>query len=282
MRRRQMVKIRNWIGFVIVLAFFIAYLLPVFWLFLAGFKSRLDAFAVPPKWFFTPTLEHFRGIFTKAGSGSSTFFSHLLNSVIVTVATTLISVGVACYAGYALARIRPRGSEAIGLAILGARLFPPVSLLVPLFVIFQKLGILDTRLALILPYTALNIPLATMMMRGFFQELPKDLEDAAFVDGCNRWSAFHRIIMPLVLPALTATAVFSFILAWNDLLFAVSFTTFEAPTLPILVSRVRTEEGIMWGSLGALSLLVTIPTGIFTFLVQKWLVKGLASGAVKG
>lgn len=280
MKRKQLTKLGRWIGFAVVLAFFIAYLFPVIWLFLAGFKSQLDAFAIPPAWIFSPTLEHFKEIFK--GSGSSEFFSHLLNSFIVTAVTTAISMAVACYAGYSLARIRPRGSGVIGLIILGARLFPPVSLLVPLFVIFQRLGILDTRLALILPYTALNIPLATMMMRGFYLDLPKDLEEAAFVDGCNRWSAFHRIIMPLVTPALTATAVFSFILAWNDLLFAVSFTTFEAPTLPILVSRVRTEEGIRWGLLGALSLLVTIPTGIYTFRVQKWLVKGLASGAVKG
>ena len=175
-RKKQLMRIGYWAGYFLILVFFLTYLFPLIWLFLTGFKPNIDAFAIPPAWTFTPTLQHFSELFRDVGSIRGThFFKYLNNSIIVTGVSTFLSMAIACYAGYALARIRPRGSNLIGLLILGVRLFPPVSLLVPLFVIFHRMGLLDTRLSLILPYTALNIPLATWMMRGFYMNLPKSL-----------------------------------------------------------------------------------------------------------
>jgi multiple sugar transport system permease protein len=140
----------------------------------------------------------------------------------------------------------------------------------------------DTLPALIIPYTALTIPLATFMMYGFFLDLPRELEEAALVDGCTRITAFWRVILPLTAPGLAATAIFTSLLPWNDLVFALPLTTLESTTLPVIASRVRVEEGILWGQLGAVASIMTIPVVIFTFFVQRHIVQGLTGGAVKG
>jgi len=257
-------------------------LFPIVWILLTGFKTQMDAFSLPPKWVFRPTVENYVGIFHTVGNlREIPFATYFWNSVVVTLCSTVLSLGVALFAGYSLARLRPRGSGAIGLGILAVRMLPPIVLVVPLYVLCQRAGLLDTVWALIFPYTALNIPLATWLLRSFLQDLPRGLEEAAMVDGCSPFGAFWRVIVPLAAPGLAATAVFSFILGWNDLVLALPLTTFHAPTLPILASRVRVDEGVLWGRLGAVATVLIVPVLLFTFAAQRYIVRGLAAGAVK-
>jgi multiple sugar transport system permease protein len=250
---------------------------------MTSFKPRLLVLTRPPTFVFPPTLENYELLFVeRAGTLRQVpFHRYFVNSIVVTLATTVFSVGFACLAAYSLARLRPRGAQQISLLILGVRMLPPIVLVVPIFILYTRFGLLDTRLGLILPYTALNIPLATWMLQSFFLDLPKELEDAAMVDGCTRLGAFWRVILPLAGPGLAATAVFSFILAWNDLLFALPLTTSKAVTLPVIAARVRVEEGILWGRLGAITSILIFPVVVFTLLVQRYIVRGLTAGAIK-
>ena len=161
-------------------------------------------------------------------------------------------------------------------------MLPPIVLVIPLYIIFNQFGWLDNVLTLILPYTALNLPLATWMLRSFFISLPGEIDEAATVDGANSIQTFTRIMLPLTAPGLSATAIYSFSLAWNDFLIALPLTTSKAITLPILASIVRTDEGIEWASVGCIVVIMIIPTVLFTFFSQKSLVSGITSGAVKG
>lgn len=252
---------------------------PILWLLLTSIKPR-DAIVAPePVFFFVPTFEHYELLFSGARGSVFLYFS---NSVIVSVVTTVVSVSLAAVTAYSLARLKPRGHKQLGLIILSLRMLPPIAMVVPFYLIATTLGTYDTLIGLIAPYIALAIPLATWLLQGFFLDLPKELEEAALIDGCTLWGAFIRVILPLAAPGLAAVAVFSFILPWNDLVLALPLTQFDAQTLPLFASRARTEEGIAWGYLGAVASVIIIPVVIFTALVHRWLVSGLAGGAVKG
>ncbi|AYY12484.1 carbohydrate ABC transporter permease [Actinobacteria bacterium YIM 96077] len=253
-------------------------LTPIVWLALTSVKSATDLIAWPPKIFFSPTLDNYREIFQTRQIPVSRYF---VNSVVVTLVSTVVSVALAAFAAYALSRLRPRGHRFIGLLILSVRMLPPIALVSPLFLIASRLDVLDTRLALILPYIALNIPLATWMLQGFFMDLPRELEEAALVDGCGYIRTFLLIILPLTGPGLAAVSVFSFVLAWSDLVLALPLTRSDAATLPVLASSVRTEEGIQFGQLGVIAMLIVIPVALFTVVVRRWLVRGVTAGAVK-
>ena len=255
-------------------------LTPLVWIVLTSFKSGPDALAYPPKFLFEPTLEHYRNLLT---SGSSIpIVRAFRNSFTVALATTVITLLAACPAAYSLSRLQVRGASAITVFIIGVRMLPPIVLVVPIFQIIQPLGLQDNLVSLLLPYVGLTVPLATWMMYGFFLDLPRELEEAAMVDGCTRLSAFWRIVLPLAAPGLAATAIFTSLLPWNDLVFSLPFTTIDAVTLPVVASRVRVEEGVLWGQLGAVAAVMTFPVVVFTFLVQRHIVRGLTAGSVKG
>lgn len=251
---------------------------PLLWMAIASIKPPQNVIASQQQLFFTPTLDNFKNlIFGK----QIPFFRYFCNSLIISLSSTALSVGFAAMAGYSLARIRPRGHRVLSLVILSLRMLPPIVLVIPLYIIYNEAGWLDNIFSLILPYTALNLPLATWMMRSFFIGLPKALEEAAIIDGASSLQAFTRVILPLTAPGLSATAIFSFSLAWNDFLLALPLTTSKAIPLPVLASIVRTDEGIEWASVGCIVVIMVIPTLLFTFISQKSLVSGLTSGAVK-
>jgi multiple sugar transport system permease protein len=278
---RARTRLLKTLALVLGLAFMLVFTLtPIVWMFLTSLKTGADAFAMPPKFFFEPTLDHYRRILALGGERS--IFQAFRNSLHVTIVTTAISIVVATLAGYSLARLRPRGAGILTVFIIGVRMLPPIVLVVPLFQLVFRLGLQDTPTALIIPYTALTIPLATFMMYGFFLDLPRELEEAAMIDGASRIAAFWRVILPLATPGLAATAIFTALLPWNDLVFALPMTTIEATTLPVVAARTRVEEGILWGQLGAIATIMTIPVILFTFFVQRYIVRGLTGGAVKG
>jgi len=266
---------------VVLLVAVLATLAPVYWLITISFKHEVDQFAVPPKWIsFSPTLEHYADAFL-----ARSFGQYLLNSLIVAVASTICAVLIGTLAAYSLARFRlpAKLDQKLALWILSTRMFPAIVTAVPLFVIMRDLRLVNTRLSLILLCTGFNLPFVVWMMRGFFAEIPRDLEEAAMVDGDSRLGALRRVVLPLVTPGLAATAVFCLIVSWNEFLFALVLTqTDEAMTLPVGIAGRVTQYGIKWGAMSAAAVVAMIPILAFAISVQKYLVRGLSLGAVKG
>jgi len=255
------------------------FLFPVFWMVLTSFKMPRDIFTTPPTFLFTPTLDTYTSYIVHADVPR-----RMLNTVIVAVGAGLVSIVAGTMAGYALARVPLRGAATIGALILLSRGVPPIALAVPMFLVARKLGLTDQHITLILAYCSFLIPYVMWLMRGFFKSLPKELEESAMLDGCSRFGAFARIIVPISMPGVLSTLIFSIILAWEELLFALVLTNRFASTIPVAIAGIAgdTVQGANWGALTAVSTLTVIPVVVFAMMVQKWLIQGLADGVTKG
>lgn len=259
----------------------LATLAPVYWMITISLKSEVDQFADPPKWFwFTPTLQHYYEAFV-----TRSFGQYLLTSAIVAVVSTFFALVIGTLAAYALTRFRlPYALDRkLSLWILSTRMFPAIVTAVPLFLMMRDLRLLNTKASLIIVYTAFNLPFVVWMMRGFFAEVPRDLEEAALVDGDSRLGALVRVVLPLVSPGLAATAVFCLIVSWNEFLFALVLTQTDASmTLPVGIAGRVTQFEIKWGVMSAAAVVAMMPILIFALAMQRYLVRGLSLGAVKG
>ena len=259
----------------------VATLAPVYWMITISFKNEIDHFAMPPKWFsFTPTVQHYHDAFVMRSFGQ-----YLLTSAIVAVVSTFFALVLGTLAAYALTRFRlPYDlSRRLSLWILSTRMFPAIVTAVPLFLMMRDLRLLNTKASLIIVYTAFNLPFVVWMMRGFFAEVPRDLEEAALVDGDSRLGALVRIVLPLVSPGLAATAVFCLIVSWNEFLFALVLTQTDASmTLPVGIAGRVTQFEIKWGVMSAAAVVAMMPILVFALAMQRYLVRGLSLGAVKG
>lgn len=257
----------------------IVFLFPVFWMVLSSLKSQRDIFTVPPTLFFTPTLQHYFEYMQRAD-----IVRRMINTIVVALGSGVISIVAGGMAGYALARIKLRGAGTIGVLILLSRGVPPIALAVPMFLVARSLGVTDQHITLILAYCTFLIPYVMWLMRGFFLALPKELEESAMIDGCSRMGAFFKIIVPISMPGILSTLIFSMILAWEELLFALVLTNRNASTIPVAIAGIAgdTVNGANWGALTAVGTLTVVPVVIFALLVQKWLIQGLADGATKG
>ncbi|HVK93033.1 MAG TPA: carbohydrate ABC transporter permease [Mycoplana sp.] len=264
----------------VVLALVIT-LFPIYWIAINSFKYNIDIFSVPPVWFdFQPTLENYRATYVERN-----FLGFAINSLIIALSTTVISLVFGTMAGYALARFNYPGRIRyhISFWILSTRMMPPIVTVIPLFIFFGFFDMLNTKTAVVIAYTAFNLPFVTWMMKSYFQDLPVELEEAAMVDGDSRWGAFIRIALPLARPGLAATAIFSMILAWNEFLLALVLTQTErSQTLPIGIAGRVTQYTTHWGEISAAGFLASLPIVVFAFIVQRHLVRGLSFGAVKG
>jgi multiple sugar transport system permease protein len=261
--------------------------IPIAWTILTSLKPGRQTFALPPVFLFMPTLESYLALFgRRADLGyravDINFWFYMKNSLVAAVGSTLLTLGVSSLAAYGLSRFYFRGKRLITFAIVSTRMLPPIGAVVPLFLVMHEVNLLDTHIGLILVYTAFNIPLAVWMLRGFMDELPKELDEAALIDGCSRFGVAARIIMPLIGPGLGATAVFSFLLCWNDFAIAFVLTSRAATTLPVIVLSFIVEEGVMWGQMSAAVTCAMLPAVVLLVLAQRHMVKGLTMGAVKG
>jgi multiple sugar transport system permease protein len=264
--------VAKYLALLLVMAFF---MIPILWTAITAVKPSQLISANPIVWSFKPTLEHFRVIFIE-----DNITLPLMNSTIIATFSTVAVLGVAAPAAYALSRFRiPFGSQ-IASYFLSARMAPPVTVVLPLFLIFRSLDLIDTHLALIAVYVTVNMPFAIWMIRGFFDEIPTELDEAALLDGCSRFHAFLRIVLPLAGPGLAATAIISFIFSWNEFLFAILLTNFHARTLPVAASALMTDRMVLWGELCATSIIIYLPVMLFALLVRNYLIKGLTFGAV--
>ena len=267
--------------YLLLLVALLAALTPVYWMVTISLKREVDQFVVPPRWFsFVPTLEHYADAFVNRSFGK-----YLMTSVIVAVSSTFCALVIGTLAAYSLARLKMPGGlkRKLSLWILSTRMFPPIVTAIPLFLMMRDLHLLNTRISLIVLYTGFNLPFVVWMMRGFFLEVPRELEEAAMVDGDTRLGALRRVLLPLVAPGLAATAVFCLIISWNEFLFALVLTqTDAAMTLPVGIAGRVTQYEIKWGVMSAAGVVAMLPILAFALAVQRYLVRGLSLGAVKG
>jgi len=245
-------------------------------LFLTSIKTERDALSFPPKWIFRPTLKSYIEVFR-----TSPFEQYALNSLIVASLNTCVSLALGSLAAYGLARFKFKGSENVSFWILSIRMMPPVAAIIPIYIIMKNLRILDTPWCLVITYLTFNLPFVVWMMKGFFEDIPREIEESALIDGCSEFEVFRKIALPLASPGLAATAILVFIFSWNEFLFALILTGTKAVTLPVGIIGYMKETGINWGYMTAGGTLALIPVIVFTILVQKHLVKGLTLGAIK-
>jgi len=249
---------------------------PVLWLALTAFREPADLFSF--SLFFTPTLQNFTSVLSTYDMVR--FFA---NSLYVAVVVTLGSILIGGLAAYGFARYPFRFSTVLFVAVLCVRMIPNISLIIPLYLMYASFGVLDTLTAVIITELALVLPLSVWIMESFFRTLPKDFEEAAQVDGCSRLQAFFRIVVPLALPGVAVTAIFSFLFSWYDFLMPlVILSTQQKQTLPLALSQMNLLYGIRWDQMSAASMLYIVPTVLIALACQKYIVSGLTMGGVKG
>ena len=257
--------------------------LPGLWVVLNSFRPTVEIMAKPAVWVPTLTLEHYRSMFGGAGEGGVPVLSYLRNSLIVSITSTLIAILIGMAGGYAFARYRFRGKSGWFVGLMLFRAIPGVALSLPLFIVFARIGIIDTHAGLILVYVALNVPFTIWLTDGFFRQIPKELHEAAEIDGCTRWQAFWKVEFPVARAGVAAAAIFAFLTSWNEFALASQLTRSSGTkTIPVGLLDFTSEFTINWGGMCAMAVLMIVPALILTFLVQKHLIAGLTFGGVKG
>jgi multiple sugar transport system permease protein len=255
-----------------------AFLFPLLWVLGLSLKTRTQVLATPPLYLWWPTLQNYVDVLTRAD-----FVRAFLNTLIVSASAVVASLCVGAPAAYAFARFPFTGRSFLFFALLVMRMLPPIAVLVPMYVLFSKLGLATTRLSVVLAYTTFSLPLVVWIMRGYFEDLPVELEESALIDGASRFGTFVHIVLPMARPGLMAASILCLQLAWNDFLFAAVLTNNATQTLPVLMGAFNAgDSGMDWGGLTASGMLVILPVIVFSFAAQRHLVAGLSSGAVKG
>ncbi len=255
--------------------FAVAATLPFLWLVTMSFKTADDIFAGSSRLLFTPVLDNYRGLLTPE------FLKSFGNSAVASVTSTLLSLLIGVPGAYALARAARGRSRLIGMLVLVSRMVPPIAFTIPYFLVYRRIGLLDTRLGLIIIYLTFNLSLVIWLMRGFFEAIPEALEEAAWIDGASLYRSFLTIVLPLSAPALVTTAILCFVYSWNDFFFALILTRSEAATAPIQVVNFMNYEGWEWGKIAAGGTLIMAPVLLFSLAMRRYLVSGLTAGAVK-
>ncbi|MFN3146359.1 MAG: carbohydrate ABC transporter permease [Paracoccaceae bacterium] len=250
-------------------------LVPIAWIFMAAFKSHVDVYQL--KLFFRPTLENFALVFREPYN----LGEKLWNSTLVALATVVIAIPIATMAAYSFSRFRLRGETVMLVTILATQFVPAVVIILPFFVMFRDVGLLDTRLGLILVNLAIVMPFAIWMIKGFIDGIPLDTEEAAMVDGSSRLQVIRNIVLPMAAPGLLTAGIFCFILAWNEFLFALILTSKDAVTLPIGLALFKAEEGDLWNLLSAAGIIIMLPMFILALMIRKYFVQGMTMGAVR-
>jgi len=263
-----------WIDVVMVVAI-IAVIAPLLWVLATSFKGRFDIAAKPLKFLFQPTLENYATVFV-----SDRFLKYFQDSAIIAFGSTIVSLFLGSMAAYSLTRYRV-GGNFLPFWILSQRMLPPIAIILPVYILMRNLGLLDTYYAIIIMHTLLNLPFVVWLMTGFFREVPEAIDEAAVIDGCGPFSAFLRVVLPIVVPGMLATGVFCILTSWNEFLFSLVLSGRAVKTLPVAVAFYVTDRDILWGPMTAVGITATIPIVIFTIAIQKHLVRGLSYGAVK-
>ena len=250
-------------------------LVPIAWIFLAAFKNHIDVFQL--KILFTPTLENFRSVFEPPYY----LGRKLVNSTIVAFVTVLIAIPAATMAAYSFSRFRMVGETAMLVVVLATQFVPAVVIILPFFVMFRDLGLLDTRLGLIIVNLAIVMPFAIWMIKGFIDGIPLDTEEAAMIDGSSRLQVIRNIVLPMAAPGLLTAGICCFIISWNEFLFALILTNKDSVTLPIGLALFKAEEGDLWNLLSAAGIIIMVPMFVLALIIRNYFVQGMTMGAVR-
>jgi ABC-type glycerol-3-phosphate transport system permease component len=253
-------------------------LLPIYWAVAASLAREAQLFESPTLVPIPLVLDHYRALFTERD-----FLTPIRNSLIVAGATTALAVTIGAFCAYAIARLRFRGKALLMAGIISISMFPQVAIVSPLYLLLRELRLIDTYPGLILPYLTFAMPLSIWLLAGFFRQLPRDLEDAATLDGAGRLRTFVDVVLPLSWPGLATTAILTFLYCWNEFLFALSLTlTPERHTVPVAIALFRGQYQVPWGQILAGAVIATIPVVVLVLVAQRRIVTGLTAGAVKG
>ena len=261
----------------VVAVFVVAvYLCPLYWITLTAFKPTKQINQKVPVWAFDPTWEHFEQAF-----GRFKFGHGLINSIIIVGSATVITMIMAMFCSYALARMKLRGADTLSLIILSLRFLPAMVIVIPYYMMMQRSGMMDTHVGMIVIYIGFGLPFAVYLLRGFFMDLPREIEEAARLDGLGWVATIWRIILPISLPGIAVTSIFTFVFNWNELLFAMYLTQSHAVTAQIQVFKMVDLYNVLWGTISSAVLMQLIPVVIVVFLLQRHMIRGLSLGAVK-
>lgn len=267
-------KVKHVLLCLLAVAIALIWVFPIFYMIVSSFKAEADV--VIPGFIFSPTLENYKTVL------SDTFFQYLGNSVLITLGTVIVTVLLAVPAGYALVFTPLKNPDNVYFWFVSTTFLPAIAVIIPVYLIFKNIGLVDNPLALVILYCGAGVPLMIWLVTNFFKEVPTEIVEAASLDGCNRLQAFWKIMIPLVRNGIFSAALLVFIITWNEFFFAVTITYTEAATLPVYMSKYMTQQGYFWGKMCATGTLICIIPIILGFFTQKALVKGLTSGSVKG
>ncbi|PKP73643.1 MAG: sugar ABC transporter permease [Alphaproteobacteria bacterium HGW-Alphaproteobacteria-6] len=300
---------QKWIAGVLVIAYALITIMPLAWILLTGFKTPPDSIAYPPKVVFTPSLEGYVNLFTTRTrvtpetlaalpppanfaeaivrdrgmviAGRSKFGERFVNSVVIGFGSTALSIVLGTLAAYAFSRFKVPLKDDLMFFILSTRMMPPIAVAIPIFLMYRQLGLSDTRLGMILLYTAVNISLAVWLLKGFIDEIPREYEEAALIDGYTRLQAFVKVVLPQAATGIASTAIFCLIFAWNEYAFAVLLTSGTAQTAPPFIPTIIGIGGLDWPATAAGATLFLMPVMVFTIVLRKHLLRGITFGAVR-
>lgn len=286
--------LKNRVIAIVLLILLCIYLFPIYWMFSTATKTKAEAFALPPSWIWLPRIENFRNIFYVGAGGAlgrvrgievkpqpSAFLRQLGNSIVVSFVSTLLATFLGALSGYVFSRMRVRGKDDLLFVILSSRMLPPVVIAIPLVMMYRALGLFDTRFGLIIMYTVFNLAFAVWMMRSFVDDIPREYEEAALVDGYSRFQAFFKFVFPEMRVGMVATAIFSLIMTWNEFTFSLLLTGERARTAVPSIAHSLGTAGVNWGHIAAGSFLMVLPVVVFTFLLGGNLIRGFTFGAIK-
>jgi len=240
-------------------------------------KNEIDAFCIPPKLLWTPIIRHYIKVFN-----NSYFMKAYLNSIIIATSTTLLALILGIPASYTLTRFNFKGKSTLAFWMLVTRMAPAPAMIIPFFIILLRLKLIDTYFGLIMTYLTFTLGYVIWMMRGFFQSIPEEIEEAAIIDGCTKFQVFLKIGIPLAKPGVAAVSIISFIFCWNEFLYALILTRMNIKTSTVAILGYITSDGVRWSELSAASILIIIPVVTLSILVQKYIISGLTMGAIKG
>lgn len=272
-RLKQIKQLKEAAYFALVALIVGLFLFPFVWMVVSSLKHQIDITRIPPIWFFKPTLMHYREVFAQHN-----FARYMWNSGVIAVGSTVFSLILGLPAAYAIARFK---QDRIALVILVARIVPGITFLIPWFMIFSRLRMVDTYTSLILAHMLVGLPFIIWVMTPFFESLPLELEEAAMIDGATRQAAFFRVLLPLTGPGVLTSSILSFIYSWNNFMFAVVLTGARTKTLPVAVFNFMAYSEINWGGLMAASSIITLPVIVMALLSQRYIIQGLTAGALK-
>lgn len=255
-----------------------AVLLPILWMVSTSFKMEAETITIPPRWIPEhPTLESYGRLWTEYP-----FLTYFKNSILISAGAVLLSVLFSCLAGYGVTRFRFRGKKSFLSFLLVTQMFPSIMLLIPYYKVLDIYGLKDTLLGMIFVYISFTVPFCSWMMLGFFRTIPLELDEAAIIDGCSRWKAFYKIILPMTLPGISSSAIYAFITAWNEYMFAqVLINTPALKTVPLGIAELNGFYKILWNDMMAASVIASLPLVVLFLFLQKYFISGLTAGAVK-